>query len=113
APPGTGHEPDDAPNTGTLPPFAAGTVTFQNQGPPQASPPALARSATAPLAGSRTTSSPFASRTNTTSPTSYSTKAFPDEGTNTPAATRSRAQSDPGSPRPAGATSSPVASRAT
>lgn len=113
-PPATGRtstthrEPPDeeAPSTGTLPPFAAGTATFQNQAPskPQTTPPAIS--------GSRTTSSPFASRTRT-SPTSYSGGAFPDSGTNTPAATRSRAQSDPGSPRPTGATSSPVASRAT
>ena len=107
---GTGGDPiEDEPRTGTLPPFAAGTVTFQNQAPT----PAVARSTTTPFGTSRPTSSPFASRTNTTSPTSYSATAFPDEGTNTPAATRARAQSDPGSPRPTSATSSPAASRAT
>jgi hypothetical protein len=98
---------------GTLPPFAAGTVTFDNQSPPrpQPAPPAVARSTTAPYPGSRTTSSPFASRTSTASPTSYSTTAFPDEGTNTPAATRPRAQSDPGQARTSTPTSTPTAAR--
>jgi hypothetical protein len=98
---------------GTLPPFAAGTATFDNQSPsrPATSPPAVARSTTAPYPGSRVTTSPFAPRTSTASPTSYSTTAVPDSGTNTPAATRSRAQSDPGPARTSTPTSTPTAPR--
>ncbi|HEY0989170.1 MAG TPA: hypothetical protein VGD80_19010, partial [Kofleriaceae bacterium] len=89
-PPSERATPPAAPTT--LTPFAAAMVTFQNQSPPKTptTPPAVARSTTAPYSASRTTSSPFASRTSTASPTSYSTTAFPDEGTNTPAATRPR-----------------------
>jgi hypothetical protein len=110
-PPSERATPPGAPST--LTPFAAAVVTFQNQSPPKAptTPPAVARSTTAPYSASRTTSSPFASRTSTASPTSYSTTAFPDEGTNTPAATRPRAQSDPGSARTSTPTV-PVAARA-
>ncbi|HZJ62644.1 MAG TPA: hypothetical protein VFD36_03920, partial [Kofleriaceae bacterium] len=110
-PPSERATPPAAPTT--LTPFAAAMVTFQNQSPPKTptTPPTVARSTTAPYSASRTTSSPFASRTSTASPTSYSTTAFPDEGTNTPAATRSRAQSDPGSARTSTPTA-PVAARA-
>ena len=74
--------------------------------------PSVARTATPPRADGRTTTSPFASRTSTASPTAYSGGAANDAGTNTPAATRPRTQSDPGSARAAAASQPPPAGRA-
>jgi uncharacterized protein DUF4388 len=67
---------------------------------------------TAASPGGRTTTSPFASRA-TLSPTAYAAAAPEDTGTNTPAATRSRPQSDPGRARtPAtGRTQTPATGR--
>jgi hypothetical protein len=86
---------------GTRAPFAGATTmapdpALSEDGP--MAPPDVAPS-TAPRAEGRTTRSPFASRATTASPTAYSGAATQDTGTNTPAATRPKAQPEPGSSR--------------
>ena len=85
-------------STATHPPFASGTDTYPRT--PEASrtatKPALAGAGVPPVSGPRTTTaSPFATRTRTASPSAYSATTARDTGTNTPAATRTKSQSEP------------------
>ena len=90
--------------------LAAGTDTFPST-PSSSDPPSRVAPGTVPpyTGAARTTSSPFAGRTRTASPSAYSGGAAPDAGTNTPAATRARTQTEPpGGPRTQSRTTAPT-----
>ena len=88
----------NTPVAGT-PPLTAPTGAPPLSAPRTATNPAVGRAATkTPPPTARPTASPFASRTSTTSPTAYAAAPH-DSGTNTPAATRTRTLSSPGTPR--------------
>jgi hypothetical protein len=92
-PPAPPAGPGPRPISGTQPPLATRTATFQNAGSGTGS-------------GTRPISPPFPERP--LSPTAYSSTAAQDAGTNTPAATRPRTLSDSRTPRPGTPTPAPA-----